>query len=196
LTRPVIGTKNRAGHLRLGEIRKLRWDNVDFRAGVIRLAPGETKSGKGRTIPLNRELLRMLKKVRQETDSTFVFGNGRPLGSFRKAWYSVCVKAELGHFEELGDGSRVYVGMLFHDLRRSAIMNMTQGGIDPTVAKAISGHETDSVFKRYNIVTEARLIEAGKKADDFIESQRQALISDNVVQAEVIRPALPEAKDE
>ena len=138
----------------------------------------------------------MLKKLRKETVSNFVFGNGRPLGSFRKAWYSACVKAGLGRFEELGDGSHVYVGTLFHDLRRSAIMNMMQGGIDPTVAKAISGHETDSVFKRYNIVTEARLIDASKKADAFIEAQRQALTSDTVVRAEVIHPALPEAKSE
>lgn len=42
--RPVLALGFYRG-LRLGEIRKLKWTNVDFKAGVIRLAPGETKSG-------------------------------------------------------------------------------------------------------------------------------------------------------
>jgi integrase len=193
--RPVLALGYYRG-LRLGEIRNLRWGNVDLSAGVIRLTPGETKSGKGRVIPLNPAFTKMLKKLRQETNSTYVFGNGRPLGSFRKTWYSTCVKCGLGHYEELGDGSRVYIGTLFHDLRRSAIRNMMQGGIDPNEAMAISGHETASVFKRYNIITEDRLLAASEKADAFIEAQRQALASDTVVHAEVIHPALPEAKGE
>lgn len=177
--------------LRLGEIRNLRWDNVDLRASVIRLAPGETKSDNGRTIPLNKELIAMLEKLRSDNGhSTFVFGNGRPLGSFKKTWYSACVRCGLGRFEELGDGDRKYIGTLFHDLRRSAVMNMTQGGIDPTVAKAISGHLTDSVFERYNIINEARLIEASRKVDAFIEVQRREL-ADTVISAKVVRPALP-----
>ena len=158
--------------LRLGEIRHLRWDNVDFRAGVIRLAPGETKSGKGRIIPLNKELASMLKKLRSENgNSTYVFGNGRPLGSFKKTWYAASVRCGLGRFEELGDGKRIYVGKLFHDLRRSAVMNMTQAGLDIAEAKRISGHVTDSVFQRYNIINEARLIAASEKLDSFVNTK-------------------------
>lgn len=89
------------------------------------------------------------------------------------------------------DGKVVYTGAVFHDLRRSAIMLMIQGAVDPTEAKKISGHETDSVFQRYNIITEARVLAAGKKIDSFIEQQRQNVGSGTVITAEIVRPALP-----
>ena len=85
--RPVLALGFYRG-LRLGEIRQLQWHKVDFNTGVIRLLPSETKSGKGRTIPLNPELLNMLRVRQKHAKSTYVFGNGRPLGSFRKTWYS------------------------------------------------------------------------------------------------------------
>lgn len=98
------------------------------------------------------------------------------------------MKVEHGVFGEWGDRYRVYVGTLFRALRRFGIMGMTQGGIAPTVAKAISGHKTDSVFKRYNSGTRARLIDASWKADAFKEAQRRALSSGTVVQADRLQP--------
>lgn len=176
--------------LRSGEVRKPEWASVDLKVGVIRLAAGETKSGKGRVIPLNADLLAMLGELNNGATSKFVFGNGRPLGNFRKAWYRACVSRVLGNLEEMPDG-KVYTGTLFHDLRRSAIMLMTQCGGDLTEAKKISGHESDSVFQRCNTITGARVLAAGKKMDSFIEQPRRKLGSGRVITAEVVRPALP-----
>jgi hypothetical protein len=39
------------------------------------------------------------------------------------------VNTTLGELEEMPDGKVVYTGVFFHDLRRSAIMLITQGGI-------------------------------------------------------------------
>jgi len=65
---------------------------------------------------------------------------GRPIADFRKVWRTACVRANVAT-------------TLFHDLRRSGIRNLVRAGVSVAVAKKISGHETDSVFDRYNITS-------------------------------------------
>jgi hypothetical protein len=63
--------------------------------------------------------------------------------------------------------------IIFHDFRRSAITNMVHRGIDRDTARAISGHKTDSVFSRYNIVSEKHLANAGRMIEQGIETERR-----------------------
>jgi integrase len=75
-------------------------------------------------------------------DWPFVFHlDGRNADHFRKAWSTSC--AMIGK-----------PGLLFHDLRRSAIRNMVRAGIPERVAMTISGHEMRNVFNRYNITSQ------------------------------------------
>jgi len=62
----------------------------------------------------------------------------------------------LGGWELEGKRKR-YRGLIVHDLRRSAIRNMTLAGVPQNVIMSISGHRTIAVFLRYNIVVSKQL---------------------------------------
>jgi integrase len=84
---------------------------------------------------------------------------------FRGAWYSLCETAGLGRFAKGEDSKMRWAGLIFHDLRRSAVRNLVRRGVSERVAMMLSGHKTGSVFDRYNIVSEADLEEAAAKIE-------------------------------
>jgi len=145
---------------RKSEILGLRWEQVDFTAGTIRLNPGTTKNREGRVVVLTESLKTTLRRLWDETRALaerkgqpipWVFHRGgRPVRDFRGAWATACKNAGL-------------VGRIPHDFRRTAVRNMIRAGIPERVAMMISGHKTRSVFDRYNIVSEGDLREAAKK---------------------------------
>lgn len=200
--------------MRLGEIKKLRWSNVSLIDNQIRLDPGMTKNDEPRVIPLMGELPEMLRMLqRQAVRSEFVFlRNGKPVGSFRKAWSRACIDAGLAKFlcrtcKSVLDPKRkcpacgvkipvsraVYQGLIFHDLRRTGVRNLVRAGVPERVAQAISGHKTRAVFERYNIVSERDLKDAGRKLETYLESQGsdgQGASSGQIAQTGRTTPAL------
>ncbi len=205
--------------MREGEILGLRWNQIDFLSGIIRLRAGETKNDEGREVPIAPQLLESLKKqyaTRQRECEYVCFrvehnGRAAQIQGFRKAWYSACVKAGLGRMESEQDsatGEMVYAdprsdrknpkpkakmtykGAIFHDLRRSGVRNMVRAGVPEGIAMAISGHKTRSVFERYNIVSPSDVREAGRKLGIFHSQKVEHISNTNEVELEA-RQVLP-----
>ena len=139
--------------VRLGEARAVAWPQIDLKNRLVSL--WDTKNGEWRTVPLCTELVNQLSQIPVEDRNGAAFYQG----AFRKSWISACIKCKLGHWEYLDAKKKrkKYVGLLVHDLRRSAIRNLTLAGVPQNVVMAISGHKTIATFLRYNISSPKQL---------------------------------------
>lgn len=77
---------------------------------------------------------------------------GEPVGDFRAVWAALVKAAGCP-------------GLLFHDLRRSAVRKMVRRGAAERVAMRISGHKSRSVVDRYDTVSESDLADAALKVE-------------------------------
>jgi Phage integrase family. len=90
--------------------------------------------------------------------------SGVQVRDFDKSWAAACKKAECE-------------GCLFHDLRRSAARNLIRSGVAQAVAMCITGHETDAMFRRYNITSEADLRDAMQRVTKYNKAEQQKVVS-------------------
>jgi len=68
-------------------------------------------------------------------------------------------------------------GLLLHDFRRSSARNAIRRGVPQKTARELGGWKTDSVFNRYNIVSEADIQDAARK----IEAGAKAVIHNSFI---------------
>ena len=144
------------------ELLPLTWNQVDFKAGTLRLEVGSTKNSEGRVFPFTMlpELADTIKIQRERTTTLeratakiipFVFHRtGKPIKEFKGAWRKACKEAG-------------FPTMIPHDFRRTAVRNLERAGVSRSVAMKLTGHKTESVYRRYAIVSESDLTEGVKK---------------------------------
>jgi integrase len=159
--KPVIQFTHLTGWRR-SEVTDLQWRQVDFTAGTVRLEPGTTKNDEGRMFPFSAlpALEALLREQRERTTALerrrgviipFVFHCwGKQIRNFHEAWRAACDRAKVE-------------GRFVHDLRRTAVRNLERASVPRSWAMKLTGHKTESVYRRYAIVSEADLFEGVEK---------------------------------
>lgn len=139
--------------MRSGQAARLTWDMVSGDKKTLTVPGRLTKNKSDFSLPLVYQDGTTIKgfefreRNRQTGEALFNTIN------FRVEWQNACAKLKLG----IKDG-RTYRGMEPHDFRRTACRDMVAAGIPEVVAMRISGHKTNSMFKRYAI-TDPRLVQ-------------------------------------
>jgi integrase len=164
--RPIVTFMYYTG-CRLGAAKLVTWQMVSADATEVEL-PGEiTKTGEPLTLPLAgaglNEVATMLKKMFRSPGPVFDTTN------LRQHWCKACAKLGLGVYDEK---TRRYNGLTVHDLRRSAVRNLTRAGVSRGIAMSITGHKTEHTFERYNITSTSDIRDALIKVGDYAKQRR------------------------
>jgi integrase len=121
--------------MRKGELLKLKWQDIDFERGFVRVVSTNTKTERGRVVPLSARAVRELEAVRHlqgggQSDRPFPFLDVR--GSFATA-------KRLAGID----------GLRFHDLRTTAGDRMSKVYPLSTVAKILGHTQLQTTMKYY-----------------------------------------------
>jgi integrase len=148
--------------VRVGEGRKIRWEQVDLRAALIRLEDEHTKTGEARTVPIPDVLIAMLHPIESKEGVVFDSTN------LPKEWMKACAAVGLG---TISPGKNKYdqrhSGLIIHDLRRWAIKSPMAAGVSEKAAMTIGGHRARSVFHRSYTVDTADVQNAMRRGENL-----------------------------
>jgi integrase len=179
---------------RKGALAGLKWTDVDLTAGEERMMlPGIlSKNRKPVWVPIEAAVAEIIKRQMSKRTvgtkagatvlSSYIFHreDGKKIGDIRWVWNEACSRAGLGMMvcnKCASESStniwcttchqrRDYEGRYFHDLRRSAVRRLVQNGVPRKVAMSITGHKTEHIFERYNIVEDSQQREAIRKISE------------------------------
>ena len=162
--KPIVQVAYHTG-MRQSEILHLVWDRVDLKNGRIRLKPEDCKTGEGRDVYLNREMMELFRSMPQGLPGVRVFQyKGKAFGStFQKAFNAAKEAAGITDF-------------VFHDLRHTYVTERDREGHSHFVIMAQTGHKTLHMLKRYRAVKEddLRALVGGYSPNPSLEGSKEA----------------------
>ena len=166
---------------RRNELFNLRWSQVDFEAGVIRLDVGTTKNREGREVPFDvvpdlvaafnaqREYTTRVERVTGQIVAHVFHRGGKPIKRMDVSRRQACRRAGV-----IGKDGRPKV---LHDLRRTAARNLTRAGVPRHVTMRILGLKTESMWRRYSIVETSDLREGMGKVVEMRQRRDRKVVN-------------------
>jgi integrase len=138
--------------MREDEAFTMQWRQVDLLNAHLTVGRAKSSSGTGRVIPINDELLPILKSHRQ----WFVenFGNPRP-DHYVFPWGSPIPKDPSRHVIEVKTAwtkarSEAKVSCRLHDLRHTYATQLAENGVPESTMLALMGHMSRTMLERYS----------------------------------------------
>jgi integrase len=138
------------------DILTLRWAQVDFSAGMVRLEPGTTKNDEGRVFPFGvlPELATLL-RAQWEQAFSLEMATGQSIPT-------------VFYWNDRDTIKPIHPKALYHRWKSAC----RRAGVPCSVAMELTGYKTEAVYRRYAIVCEVDLTEGLKKLGVQEESFR------------------------
>jgi integrase len=157
--------------MRIGEIASLQWLSLNLDASVLTVGRSKSNAGKGRQIPLNGDLVKVLdehavwyrRKIGEIKQEWYMFPgrSGRSRGGERRP---LDPTRPVGDITSAWDTLREASGVQcrFHDLRHTAATKMAEAGVPESTMLAIMGHVSRAMLEKYSHIRMAAKREAVK----------------------------------
>lgn len=126
--------------MRMGEIIRLKWSEVDFKARTAYVS--KAKNGHPRTVPLSREAMRLLDALPRVTEAVFIIGSSASADAL---------------FRKVRDRAGID-GLHFHDTRHEAITRLAKK-LDVLPLARMTGHKNLQELMTYYNATASEIAE-------------------------------------
>jgi integrase len=151
--------------LRLNEVAKAKWDDIDLEVGVWRIPRENVKADRSHEVPLSKQAIAIFKALPRFTDAyVFTSTAGKShISGFSKA------KARLDKFSGVTDWR-------LHDLRRTAGTNMAKLGVPVYTISRVLNHAqggVTAIYDRHSYMPEKKeaLKKWARKLDQILLSK-------------------------
>lgn len=168
---------------RKSEVLGATWEMFDLENGIWTKPSSHTKQRKLHRVPLSAPALRLLKEIKEESASVYVFpgADGKPLQDVKRTWSAACKKAGLlepapkkdrkGRVMKDKNGDPVMEmvpNVRLHDLRHSFASILVSGGASLPLIGQMLGHTQVSTTQRYAHLYDDPLRKAAEMVSDAI----------------------------
>jgi len=151
--------------MRLSEILKMRWKDINFRLGTIRIPEENSKSKKERIVPIDSVIFNLLDSIEHKGEYVFVNSwTGSHRKDTRNAFKAACKRAGIPYGRKKG--------LIFHDLRHLAAYRLVKL-TDIVTASKILGHSDVKMTLRYCHPSDKDKKLAIEKASGILFQSRQ-----------------------
>ena len=120
------------------EALTLKWEDVEFRRGLLTVNAVYAKSGQGRAVNRNSILKAALKQLKDRSRGQYVFSKpeGSRYKSIRSAFKTACKHANL-------------IGVTPHTLRQPFASRLAMAGVDLRTTQELGGWNVMEMLQRY-----------------------------------------------